>query len=129
MVQNNSKSYGFGRVEADEALAAYYQRAMSLLRRTHARDRPRDDSASVLSGVENTVMNCIVNAFVKGLRNPDLRKECDTESTTSTIFLVSRTMGLYVMNSHSLSLSISETNLASHPQRERLPIDNRMASK
>ena len=63
--------------EKDEALATYYQRVVSLLRRTHGRDKPREkDTASALSGLETTMLNCVVNAFVKRLRGDELRRPC-----------------------------------------------------
>jgi hypothetical protein len=55
------------------------------LRRTHGRDKPRDTDllVSALSEVEITILDTIVNAFVKGLYKVDLRREanrCDTAS-------------------------------------------------
>ena len=40
--------------EASKSLAAYYQRAVNILRRTHGRDRPRttESTTSVLTGLE-----------------------------------------------------------------------------
>jgi hypothetical protein len=58
-----------------EALASYYQRTLGILRKTHGRDRPRDtDRSTTLSGLEVTMLNCVVNAFVKGLFQDNLRK-------------------------------------------------------
>jgi hypothetical protein len=58
----------------EEALATYYQRTVSLLRRTHGRDKPREDSNTALSGLETTMLNCVVNAFVKGIYEDELRR-------------------------------------------------------
>jgi len=56
----------------DEALAAYYQRTVGLLRRTHGRDKPRDETIIPLSGLEAVMLNCLVYAFVKGLSDGEL---------------------------------------------------------
>lgn len=64
--------------EASELLAAYYQRAVNILRRTHGRDRPRTSdsatTASVLTGLEEFTLGCVVNAFVRGLYDSHLRR-------------------------------------------------------
>jgi len=63
--------------EASEPLAAYYQRAVNILRRTHGRDRPRttESTTSVLTGLEEFTLGCVVNAFVRGLYDPHLRRK------------------------------------------------------
>ncbi|KAH8780636.1 hypothetical protein F5882DRAFT_463241 [Hyaloscypha sp. PMI_1271] len=67
-----------------EALAAYYQRTLGILRKTHGRDRPRDiEKASALSGLEITMLNYVVNAFVKGLVQNDLRKAALQKDATT----------------------------------------------
>jgi len=55
--------------EASEPLAAFYQRVVNILRRTHGRDHPRttESTASVLTGLEEFTLGCVVNAFVRGL--------------------------------------------------------------
>jgi hypothetical protein len=58
---------------ANKALAIYYQYMVSLLYRTHGRNKPREDSITALSGLETTILNCIINAFVKGIYNNELR--------------------------------------------------------
>lgn len=63
----------------DEALAAYYYQTTITLRRTHGRDRPCTLSSNVaplsLSGLEEFPLGCIVNAFVKGIYDPHLRRK------------------------------------------------------
>ncbi|KAI0991433.1 hypothetical protein K3495_g16754, partial [Podosphaera aphanis] len=59
-----------------ENLSSYYQRAVNLLRRAHCRDHPRESSALPgLTGLENLMLNTIINAFVVGLHNPRLRQK------------------------------------------------------
>jgi hypothetical protein len=58
---------------SEEPLAQYYQRAISILRRTHGRDKPRDDEADALTGLEVAMLNCGVNAFIKGIHDDILR--------------------------------------------------------
>jgi len=57
---------------SEEPLAQYYQRTINILR-THGRDKPRDGKASVLIGREAVMLNCVVNAFIKGLHDDTLR--------------------------------------------------------
>jgi len=65
--------------EASKPLAAYYQQAVNIPRRTHSRDRPNNsDSAtttSTLTGLEEFTLGCVVNAFVRGLYDPHLQKK------------------------------------------------------
>ncbi|KAM3084949.1 hypothetical protein ACMFMG_003393 [Clarireedia jacksonii] len=59
----------------DEALFAYYQRAQNLLRRAHARDKPRTGSESAaLTQLEEVMLSIVVNAFVKGIEDDMLRR-------------------------------------------------------
>lgn len=63
----------------DETLAAYYYRTTNILRRTHGKDCPCTLSSNVtplsLSGLEEFTLGCIVNAFVKGIYDPHLRRK------------------------------------------------------
>lgn len=59
-----------------ETLTSYYQRASNLLRRSHGRDRPRQESpVSPLTGLEEFMLNTIINAYVKGLSDSRLRQK------------------------------------------------------
>ncbi|TQS37517.1 hypothetical protein Golomagni_02005 [Golovinomyces magnicellulatus] len=63
-------------LQKPETLLAYYQRAVNLLSRAHSRDRPRENSVlPVLTGLENIMLNTIVNAYVIGLCNSRLRQK------------------------------------------------------
>lgn len=63
----------------DEALAAYYHCTTNILRRTHGKDRLRTLSSNTapppLSGLEEFTLGCIVNALVKGIYDPHLRRK------------------------------------------------------
>jgi len=63
--------------EASEPHAAYYQRAVNTLPRTHSRDRLRTTESImfVLTGLEEFTLGCVVNAFVRGLYDPYLRRK------------------------------------------------------
>ena len=53
----------------DKTLAVYYQRTVSLLRRTRSRDKPRNKTITPLSGLGAVMLNCLANAFVNGLND------------------------------------------------------------
>ena len=58
-----------------EALVAYYQRTLGILRKTYGRDHPRDtEKTLILSGLETIILNYVINMFVKGLSQNNLRK-------------------------------------------------------
>jgi hypothetical protein len=63
--------------EALEPLAGYYQRAVNILQRTHGRDRPCTTESTVptLTSLEEFTLSCVVNAFVRGLYDPHLRRK------------------------------------------------------
>ena len=51
-----------------ETLKVYHHREVNLLHRAHGRDRPRENSAlPALTGLENIILNTIVNAYFIGL--------------------------------------------------------------
>lgn len=55
-----------------EALAAYYNRALAVLHRAGCRDA---STGVILTIPESTVLGQVVRQFVKGLRDPGLRRE------------------------------------------------------
>ena len=65
-------------------MVAYYQRAVNILRRTNSRDRPRVDlAAPTFTGAKEFILSCVINAFVKGLYNPYLRRKVMNHSGAS----------------------------------------------
>lgn len=64
--------------QEDEPLAAYYTRAVTLLRRMGARDLPRDPAANLISPMtplEMNMLQTLIAKFVDGLRDLVLRRE------------------------------------------------------
>jgi hypothetical protein len=96
---------------ADEPLAAYYQRAASILRRTHGRDKPREDGGGApLSGLESTMLNTVVNAFVKGLYQDELRRSAfHKDAATCGALWKSYEMVLHAQRSLALEKQMEET--------------------
>ncbi|KAI0993021.1 hypothetical protein K3495_g15163 [Podosphaera aphanis] len=55
-----------------ETLMAYHERAQDLLCRSNGRDDERD-ARSELSALEKTILSIIVKAFIRGIRDDNLR--------------------------------------------------------
>ena len=60
-----------------EALLAYYRRTLSLLSRIGCRDRPKKitPTATELTSLESAMLDTVLRAFVRGLRDGDLRRD------------------------------------------------------
>ena len=61
----------------DESLSAYYKRLLAMMQRVGARDRPTQISKSspVLSMLEEAMLESVMKAFLRGLVDPDVRRE------------------------------------------------------
>ncbi|SLM35380.1 hypothetical protein LPUS_04637 [Lasallia pustulata] len=61
----------------DEALVTYYQRTTSLLSRVGGRDRPREitPSTPALSPLEAAMLDTVMRAFTRGIRDSDIRRD------------------------------------------------------
>ncbi|SLM37519.1 hypothetical protein LPUS_07377 [Lasallia pustulata] len=61
----------------DEALVTYYQRTTSLLSRVGGRDRPREitPSTPALSPLEAAMLDTVMRAFTRGIRDLDIRRD------------------------------------------------------
>ncbi|KAI1872009.1 uncharacterized protein JN550_004212 [Neoarthrinium moseri] len=73
--------------EKNEALAAYYNRAQNLLRRMGARDAPRDVTAfqaNPLSALETFSLKTVIDKFVQGLEDAQLKQEAISRSLGTT---------------------------------------------
>jgi len=58
-----------------ESLQNYYLRTVNILRRAHGKDRPRPANTDTrLSGLEEVMLDTMVSAFVKGLRDNRVRR-------------------------------------------------------
>ncbi|SLM40420.1 hypothetical protein LPUS_11218 [Lasallia pustulata] len=62
---------------ADEPLIAYYKRMITLLSRVGGRDRPSMTATRLpaLSPLEAAMLNTVMRAFTRGIRDPDVRRE------------------------------------------------------
>lgn len=56
----------------DESIASYYKRTTGLMQRVGARDRPTNGAYSMM---ETAILDSVVRAFVKGLHDPEVRRE------------------------------------------------------
>ena len=56
----------------DETLIIYHERAQDLLQRSNGRD-DADNTGADLSDIEKTMLSIIVRAFIRGIRNDNLR--------------------------------------------------------
>ncbi|SLM39631.1 Zinc finger, CCHC-type [Lasallia pustulata] len=65
------------RQKDDEALVTYYQRTTSLLSRVGGRDRPREitPSTPALSPLEAAMLDTVMRAFTRGIRDSDIRRD------------------------------------------------------
>lgn len=68
------------RQQSDEPLAAYYKRAVSLMQRIGAKDRPQDPN-QVLTQLESAMLDNIIKAFIRGLQDIEVKKEATRSST------------------------------------------------
>ena len=59
----------------DESLASYYKRVTGLMQRAGARDRAAPPGNLPLSPLESTFLDIILRAFIKGIIDPEVRKE------------------------------------------------------
>lgn len=67
----------------DESLATYYKRVSNLMQRVGARDRPVSAAIAGLTTLESSMLDIILRAFIRGLNDPELRKEA-TRGMAST---------------------------------------------
>ncbi|KAI0990836.1 hypothetical protein K3495_g17351, partial [Podosphaera aphanis] len=65
----------------EESLRSYYGRAQELLRKSHGRDATSDGS-SPLAPIEMVVLSGIITAFLRGIRNDQVRATVLMRSTT-----------------------------------------------
>lgn len=56
----------------EETLVAYHERVQDLLRRSNGRD-DRNEISPELSGIERTMLSIIVRAFIRGMKDDNLR--------------------------------------------------------
>ncbi|SLM35097.1 hypothetical protein LPUS_04151 [Lasallia pustulata] len=65
------------RQKDDEALVTYYQRTTSLISRVGGRDRPREitPSTPALSPLEAAMLDTVMRAFTRGIRDSDIRRD------------------------------------------------------
>ena len=61
----------------DESLSAYYKRLLAMMQRVGARDRPTQisESSPMLSMLEEAILESVIKAFLRGLADPDVRRE------------------------------------------------------
>lgn len=65
--------------QKDESLSAYYKRLTAMMQRVGARDRPQlGESSNELSMLEQAMLESIMKAFLRGLADPDVRREATT---------------------------------------------------
>ena len=64
------------RQRTDEPLNAYYKRVTNLMQRVGAKDRPAaTPSTSTLTLLESAMLDTILRSFIRGLSDPETRKE------------------------------------------------------
>ena len=61
----------------NESLSAYYKRLLAMMQRVGARDRPTQvsESSPMLSMLEEAMLESVMKAFLRGLADPDVRRE------------------------------------------------------
>lgn len=59
----------------DEALSSFYKRVTSLMQRVGAKDRPAPNSSTTLTLLESAMLDTILRAFLKGIRDHAVRRE------------------------------------------------------
>ena len=96
--------------DEDEALLAYYRRTLSLLSRIGCRDRPKKVTLMVmeLTSLESAMLDTVLRAFVKGLRDGDIRRD-------ALRGLVSQDRSLHAIYSLAEEFKATTTTMATIP--------------
>ncbi|RKF81682.1 hypothetical protein GcC1_023047 [Golovinomyces cichoracearum] len=97
---------------------AYHERAQDLLRRSNGRDDASDNGLE-LSALEKTMLSIIVKAFIRGVRDDNLRSMIMMKST---IFHGSL-LGAYEKSKKAME-SISQRNDIEKERLERMELDH-----
>ena len=63
------------RQKPEEPLVAYYKRTTSLMQRVGLKDRQVTATLPTLTPVESAMLDTVMRAFIRGLANPEIRKE------------------------------------------------------